>query len=108
MYKGGTNHYMGTVSTRAYSSLPHTYTYTHAYRWYKNIIWAEDMHVPGLVVVAEEDKVVPSADVWRYMQRYKEEEQGAPEHEICMLHVRSQNTLMHAVIPLRMRCACFH
>jgi hypothetical protein len=31
--------------------------------WFKNILFAEDVHVPSLIVLSEGDIVVPSADV---------------------------------------------
>ena len=47
--------------------------------WYRNIIWAQDMHregIPSSVIVSEKDEIVPSAEVALHIERFNEEMKG--------------------------------
>jgi len=72
LYKHSTN---GKISDLVGSELFLNHALRRHFWWYRNIIWAQDMHhqgIPSMVIVSENDEIVPSAEVAQHVEAFDE------------------------------------
>lgn len=69
----------GKISDLVGSELYLNHALRRHFWWYRNIIWAQDMHnegIPSTVIVSEKDEIVPSAEVAQHIERFNAEMKG--------------------------------
>lgn len=70
-----------------------SYTVRRHVWWFKNILFAEDVHVPSLTVLSEGDLLVPAAEVWDYYSRCVHVTSSG-HHVTMMLHGHSHGSFL--------------
>jgi len=76
LYRHSTN---GKISDLVGSELFLNHALRRHFWWYRNIIWAQDMHdegIPSMVIVSENDEIVPSAEVAQHIQDFDRRMEG--------------------------------
>jgi len=77
LYRHSTN---GKISDLVGSELFLNHALRRHFWWYRNIVWAQDMHdqgIPSMVIVSENDEIVPSAEVAQHVEAFDRKMGGA-------------------------------